>query len=94
MTNQQLYFAIGVPVFALVVGLAMNILVIVWQSKSVEKVLNAHMTSINTQFATISGRFATIDSRLDRIESRLTTIEQDYKVFFQDIVRIKTKVGL
>lgn len=69
MTNQQLYFAIGVPVFTILVGMLMNVIVIVWQSRGIEK-------------------------RLDRIESRLTVIEQDYKVFFQDIARVKAKVGL
>lgn len=69
MTNTQLYFAIGVPVFAVLIGMCMNILVVVWQARG-------------------------IDKRLDRIESRLTTIEQDYKVFFQDIARIKAKIGM
>jgi hypothetical protein len=39
-------------------------------------------------------RFEGVEKRLDRIESRLTVIEDDYKIFFQDIVRIKAKVGL
>lgn len=69
MTNAQMYFAIAVPSFTILIGMMMNIVVIVWQAKGIEK-------------------------RLDRIESRLTTIEQDYKVFFQDIARIKSKIGL
>lgn len=76
MSNQQLYFAIGVPVFTILVGMMMNVVIIVWQAKGVEKRIDA------------------IDRRLDRIESRLTVIEQDYKLFFQDIARIKAKVGL
>jgi hypothetical protein len=69
MTDQQLYFAIGVPVFTVLMGIIMNIFVIIWQARGIEK-------------------------RLDKIESRLTVIEQDYKVFFQDIARIKTKMGV
>jgi hypothetical protein len=69
MTDQQLYVAIGVPVFAIFMAMLTNIIVIIWQARGLEK-------------------------RLDRIESRLTGIEQDYKVFFQDIARVKAKVGI
>ncbi|MBV9302631.1 MAG: hypothetical protein JOY62_04325 [Acidobacteriaceae bacterium] len=40
MTNQQLYFAIGVPVFAVIVGIAMNMLALIWQSRDVSKRLD------------------------------------------------------
>lgn len=33
MTNQQLYFAIGIPVFAVIFGVMMNIIVVIWQSR-------------------------------------------------------------
>lgn len=33
MTNQQLYFAIGVPVFTIIFGMTMNMIVVVWQSR-------------------------------------------------------------
>jgi hypothetical protein len=33
MTNQQLYFAIGIPVFAVIFGVMMNIIVVLWQSR-------------------------------------------------------------
>jgi hypothetical protein len=69
MSNQQLYLALGLPVFAIFMAMLTNIIVIIWQARGIEK-------------------------RLDRIEARLTTIEQDYKVFFQDITRIKAKVGV
>jgi hypothetical protein len=76
MTNQQLYFAIGVPVFAVIFSTSVNLLVIVWQAKGIDRRLDG------------------MEKRLDRIESRLTTIEQDYKIFFQDIARIKARIGL
>ena len=33
MTDQQLYFAISVPVFAVIVGITMNMMVVIWQSR-------------------------------------------------------------
>ncbi len=79
MTDQQLYFAIGVPVFAVIFSTSVNILIIVWQARGLEKRMDARMDAL--------------ERRLDRIESRLTTIGQDYKIFFQDIARIEARIG-
>ncbi|MBV8895213.1 MAG: hypothetical protein JO051_01790 [Acidobacteriaceae bacterium] len=76
MTDQQLYFAIGVPVFAVIFSTSINLLAIIWQAKGIDKRMDA------------------LERRLDRIENRLTTMEQDYKIFFQDIARIKARIGL
>lgn len=87
MTNQQLYFAILVPVFTTILAMSFNMFVIVWQARGIEKRIDGlekHMDH----------RFEGIDKRLDRLESRLTTVEQDYKVFFREITQIKSKVGL
>jgi hypothetical protein len=40
MTNSQMYFAILVPVLAILMGSTMNILVIVWQSRGIERRLD------------------------------------------------------
>jgi len=40
MTNQQLYFAIGVPVFTVIFGMTMNLFIVVWQSRDVNKRLD------------------------------------------------------
>lgn len=79
MTDQQLYFAIGVPVFAVIFSTSVNILIIVWQARGLEKRMDTRMDAL--------------ERRLDRIESRLTTIGQDYKIFFQDIARIEARIG-
>ena len=80
MTNQQLYFAIGVPVFTVIFGMAMNVLVIVWQNNQLR------------QSAEI--RFKSVDDRLDRIERTLELIQADMKEFYRDIIRLKQKTGL
>ena len=83
MTDQQLYLAIGVPVFAVIFSTSVNLLAIIWQARGIDKRIDG-----------IDKRLDGLDRRLDRIESRLTTIEQDYKVFFQDMARIKARIGL
>lgn len=40
MTDQQLYFAIGVPVFAVIVGMTMNLTVVIWQSRDMGRRLD------------------------------------------------------
>ena len=40
MTDQQLYFAIGVPVFTVIFGMTMNMIVVVWQSRDMSRRLD------------------------------------------------------
>ena len=37
LTNQQIYLAIGLPIFAVFLGTITIILIIVWQSRGIEK---------------------------------------------------------
>jgi len=80
MTNQQLYFAIGAPVFTVILGMAMNVLVIVWQANQLR------------QYADV--RFKAVEDRLDKIERTLELIQADLKEFYRDITRLKQKTGL
>jgi hypothetical protein len=87
MTDQQLYFAIGVPVFTVVFGMAMNILVIVWQSAQLRNHADA-------RFAAVDVRFKGVEDRLDKIERTLELIQADLKEFYRDVTRLKQKTGL
>jgi hypothetical protein len=80
MTDQQLYFAIGVPVFAVIFGMAMNVLVVVWQSNQLRQYVDA--------------RFTAVEGRLDKMERTLEVIQADLKEFYRDITRLKQKTGL
>jgi hypothetical protein len=42
MTDQQLYFAIGVPVFAVFMGMLTNVVAVMWQSKGLERTFSFH----------------------------------------------------
>jgi hypothetical protein len=80
MTHQQLYFAVGVPVFAVIFGMAMNVLVVVWQSNQLRQYVDA--------------RFTAVEGRLDKMERTLEVIQADLKEFYRDITRLKQKTGL
>jgi hypothetical protein len=80
MTNQQLYFAIGAPVFTVIFGITMNVLFVAWQTDRLKQCLGV--------------RFRSVGDRLDHIGSTLETIQTDLKEFYRDIARLKQKTGL
>ena len=85
MNNLQLYFAIGVPTFTVLVGIVIGI----FQSNHVLNQLNLRFTSLestmNTRFGSLEGRMQMLDTdmktlvhasndldvRLARLEERL-----------------------
>jgi hypothetical protein len=40
MTDAQMYFAIAVPVFAVIMGTILNLIIVVWQSRGIERRLD------------------------------------------------------
>ena len=84
MTDAQLYLAIGIPTFALVLGMIGNGLLFQALSarmSGLETTLTSRMaglesrmltleTSMNTRFDLIMGRLADLDSRLSILEDR------------------------
>lgn len=80
MTDQQLYFAIGLPVFTVILGMAMNVLAIIWQSNQLRQYVDV--------------RFRAVEDRLDKIKRTLEIIQTDLKEFYRDITRLKQKTGL
>jgi hypothetical protein len=70
MTDIQLYFAIGVPAFAILisfVGSMLQVNTINARITSLETGINARLntleTSLNTRFASLEGRFRRLDRR-------------------------------
>jgi archaellum component FlaC len=83
MTNAQLYFAIGVPVFAVIMGVLINNFMLAWQARGIEKRIDG-----------VEKRIDGIDKRLDKIDHTLEVIQNDLKQFYADIGRLKERSGL
>lgn len=83
MPDTQLYFAIDVPVFAVIMGMTMNIIVLVWQARGVEKRING-----------LEKRIDGVERRLDKIDRRLEIIQSGLKQFYADMGRLKERTGL
>ncbi len=62
MNNVQLYFAIGIPTFSVLVGIMVGI----FQSNHVLNQLNLRFTSLES---TMNSRFASMDSKMQVLEN-------------------------
>jgi hypothetical protein len=82
MTDTQLYLTIGLPVFAVMMGILAGMFqmtAINARMTSLETSMGARMTSLET---TMNGRFTSLESRFDtlvgkvvEIDNRLTRVE-------------------
>jgi septal ring factor EnvC (AmiA/AmiB activator) len=94
MTDQQLYLAIGVPVFAVFMGMLTNGITVMWQSKSLDRAFSERFKGIDQRFIGIDQRFAGIEQRLDKIDRTLEVIQADLKQFYKDIAQLKARTGM
>jgi hypothetical protein len=74
MSNTQLYFAICVPVFAMLMaflGTVLQINTINARFTSLEATINSRIGSLEARFETLIGKVMEVDTRLTRVEERL-----------------------
>jgi hypothetical protein len=74
VTDSQLYFAVGVPTFAVLMGILVSALQMNTMNArftSLETAFNARIGSLETRFDTLIGKVMGLDTRLTRVEERL-----------------------
>ncbi|HKD08063.1 MAG TPA: hypothetical protein VKB79_19335 [Bryobacteraceae bacterium] len=74
MTDAQLYFAIGLPVFAVLVNIIAGIIQtnsLGARFTSLESTVNARFTSIENRFTRLESRFEALIGKLNAIDNRL-----------------------
>ncbi len=64
MTNQQLYFALGVPIVVYLIGFTTTILMAFWQTKELRE------DGLRTQIELILGKISGLDTRAAVLEDR------------------------
>jgi hypothetical protein len=79
MTNVQLYFAIGVPTFTILVSLVLGIFQ-----------LNHAVNQINARFTTLGNLVTGLETRLD---ARMAVIEADIKTLVRMIGDLDTRLA-
>ena len=67
MTNVQLYFAMGVPTFSILVGIVIGI----FQQNHVLNQINLRFTSLES---TMNSRFTSLDGRINLLEQDMKTL--------------------
>jgi len=68
MSDAQMYFAIGVPVFAII----MNMIGGMFQFNSLNARFTSLETSMNARFTSIENRFTSLEARFDALTARLS----------------------
>ena len=71
MSNTQLYLAIGVPFFSLLVVFLMN-----------NRSTDAMRSEMREAFGRIDTRLDRMDARFDRMDSRFDSLERDLREFY------------
>ncbi len=86
MTDLQLYLAIGIPTFAILVGMLMN---------------TVHHSAVNARFNSVDARFNGVDARFDSVDARFNHLDVKFdtltgKVIDVDnrVTRIEAKLGI
>ena len=83
MNDAQLYLAIGVPVFAVLMGFMGSVLqvnTINARITSLEAALSSRIVSfensVNSRFSSLESRFETLIGKVIEIDTRLTRVEE------------------
>lgn len=86
MTNVQLYFAMGVPTFSILVGIVMGI----YQLNHVLNQIKLRFTSLDNRMNSLENR---LDSRMSKIESGIQTILRIIGVLDTCIARLEERTA-
>ncbi len=89
MTDVQLYFAIGLPVFAFLLNIALGVI----QTNSLQARITSVETSMNSRFASVesnlNSRFASVESNLN---ARFTSFETRFDTLTDKVVDIDNRL--
>ena len=97
VTDVQLYLAIGIPTFAVLIGILTN--AVYYNSLNarltgIDARLNSLDARINNLEARFDARFASIDDRFNRLELRFDTLISKVIELDNRVTRIEAKLGI
>jgi len=78
MTDVQLYFAIGLPVFAFLLNIALGVI----QTNSIQARITSVETGVNSRFASIDARFSSLEANTN---ARFTSLESNMNARFTSL---------
>ena len=90
MTDLQLYLAIGIPTFAILVGILMNAV----QYSG----LNARFSGMDSRMSSVETRISSLETRLDarfnNLEVKFDTLTGKVIDVYNRVTRIEAKLGI
>lgn len=78
MTDTQLYLAVGLPVFAVIIGIISGSIqhsAIMSRFVSIDNRFTSLETRMENRFSSLEGRFETLIGKVIEIDNRLTRVE-------------------
>jgi hypothetical protein len=96
MTDVQLYMAIGLPVFAFLLNIALGVV----QTNSLQARISSVETGVNSRLSdfesTMNSRFASVDARFASLElnmnTRFTSLESRFDTLTGKVVEIDNRL--
>ena len=85
MTDVQLYLAIGLPVFAFLLNIALGVI----QTNSLQARISSVETSTNSRFASVDARFSGLESNMN---ARFTSLETRFDTLTDKVVDIDNRL--
>jgi len=79
MSDVQLYLAIGIPTFAVLISILTNVL---------------HHNSVNSRFNSVDARFSSMDARFNNIEVKFDTLIGKVIDLDNRVARIEAKLDI
>jgi hypothetical protein len=79
MTDVQFYVAVGIPTFAVLIGILMN---------------SINQTGINGRFNSMDARFNSVDSRFNSLDVKFDTLIGKVVDLDNRVTRIEAKLGI
>jgi hypothetical protein len=79
VTDLQLYLAIGIPTFAVLIGILTNVV---------------HHSSTNARFNSVDARFSSLDARFNSLDVKFDTLTGKVIDVDNRVTRIEAKLGI
>ncbi len=91
MTNQQLYFAIGVPAVLILLNSSLLFALFIRLDARIEKVgesleskMDARFDKVDARFEKVDARFEKVEARFEKMERQIGLIQGDLKEFYAE----------
>jgi hypothetical protein len=79
VTDAQLFLTIGIPTFAILIGILTNVI---------------HHNAVNSRFNSVDARFSSIDARFNNLDVKFDTLTGKVIDVGNRVTRIEAKLGL